>query len=348
MSKQAEYINALLRHSTFIQKLGNGQAKKFRDAIVLFTKRIEKQLFKEELTLLSKKRLARQLLQLKALISTLQETQTKSMNKYLKDLVRYERNFIGTLANDKIQFDKTFSLPSIQQIDEQILKQRLPFKIGKHKSTFQQFMNKFFTGFENETIQSIRDGILLGRPNQQIMKDIVRISGAKRRTATTLARTFTNYAANTVRTDFYRANSDIVKKVRWLSTLDSLTCPECGILDQQEFELDNHPDQPHHYNCRCTMQPVLEDDLNQAAGVKIQRAGVDEKGNIKFYDGRTSYQSFLAEQSDAFKREHLGKTRFELYKKTNVLPKEFVDSEFHLINLDRLRQLDDKFNLNNN
>lgn len=53
-----------------------------------------------------------------------------------------------------------------------------------------------------------------------------------------------------------------IKKFRFISTLDDLTCPVCGVLDGQVFSINqkkigvNCP--PMHDGCRCTTIPVID------------------------------------------------------------------------------------------
>ena len=48
-----------------------------------------------------------------------------------------------------------------------------------------------------------------------------------------------------------------VKRVMWISEHDDRTCGVCSDLDRNVFDIDNVPEK-QHYNCRCTLVPVIE------------------------------------------------------------------------------------------
>lgn len=343
MSKQAELTNAILRHTTFVQRLGGGQGKKLYDALDRIKNRVIAQLSGQELSSYSKSQLKNIELEIRTIMQTITAQQTNSMTKHMKQLAKYELQFSKKLVKDVLQYEKSFSVPTLATIETALLDSSLPVSIGKRKQKLNTFMKAYFKGYEKQVIQTVRDGTVIGRTNEEIVTDISRVMRNKQsqNASMVIARTLTNYTANTTRNRFYKANSDIVKKVKWLSTLDDATCPECGFLDQQIFDFDKLPQQPHHYQCRCTALPLLENDLNEASGIKVERATkVGDK--ITQVDGRTSFRGWFDSQSEAFKREHLGTTRYQLYKSGTPYNK-FIDDNYRLIDIDKLAGLDDKF-----
>lgn len=86
-----------------------------------------------------------------------------------------------------------------------------------------------------------------------------------------IARTELQRVANDAATLTYRANSDVVRAVRYLATLDSRVCPVCEPLHNEVFEMDEEgrhsgPPLPQHPNCRCFYAPVTR-SLSELAGV---------------------------------------------------------------------------------
>ena len=49
-----------------------------------------------------------------------------------------------------------------------------------------------------------------------------------------------------------------VKKIRWVASAGTRTCPICASLDGNVYEIDDHPAIPVHPMCRCMVVPVSE------------------------------------------------------------------------------------------
>lgn len=49
-----------------------------------------------------------------------------------------------------------------------------------------------------------------------------------------------------------------LKKVMWYARIDERTCPVCGDLHTQTFDIDQVPTIPQHPNCRCRLIPLQE------------------------------------------------------------------------------------------
>jgi len=47
-----------------------------------------------------------------------------------------------------------------------------------------------------------------------------------------------------------------IKHERWVASYGDRTCPDCEALNNQIFEVYNHPELPLHTNCRCMLVPV--------------------------------------------------------------------------------------------
>jgi len=118
--------------------------------------------------------------------------------------------------------------------------------------------------------RTITQGVLEGKSIPEVARDIGRVvedpetfrqagktvfKTAQQR-ATLIARTETLRAHNEGRKAFYREVG--VKKVKWLTSHDERTCPECGALDGKVFGIDDAPGPPRHPSCRCGLISVLE------------------------------------------------------------------------------------------
>lgn len=76
--------------------------------------------------------------------------------------------------------------------------------------------------------------------------------------------------ANDVSSTMSQENADIVGGEQYVATLDAATCPICGPLDGEVFEIGKGPRPPRHPNCRCIMTPVVKgwDELGLPPALK--------------------------------------------------------------------------------
>lgn len=114
----------------------------------------------------------------------------------------------------------------------------------------------------------VNAGVVSGATIDQMTREIMGtkannytdgVMSTNRSHARNMARTICCGIANQAKDEFYRENSDIIKQVEWLSTLDGKTCPICGGMDLHRWDLQQpHPVPPSHPSCRCVLLPVTE------------------------------------------------------------------------------------------
>ena len=71
-----------------------------------------------------------------------------------------------------------------------------------------------------------------------------------------LVRSEVTRIANLGAESYYKENG--ITKERWVASYGDRTCPDCEALNNQIFEIYNHPELPLHPNCRCILAPVSE------------------------------------------------------------------------------------------
>ena len=149
------------------------------------------------------------------------------------------------------------------------------------------------------------------------------------------------HVANTARVETMKANEDIVKGYRWVSTLDGRTSEVCRSLDGKQFDIGKGPIPPAHPNCRSTTVPVLKSwrelglDIDEMA--PGQRASQD--GPVS---STLTYYDWLKRQPASFVEEALGKTRAALFLKGGLSADEFarlqLNRNFEPLTLAELRK----------
>lgn len=183
----------------------------------------------------------------------------------------------------------------------------------------------------------IRAGYIEGKTTDQIVREIrgtranAYADGILNRPRSDLAavvRTAISHTASTARDQFTAANENIIKAVRWVSTLDSKTSAPCRIRDNLKYTATGHKPIGHkvpwlqgpgklHWNCRSTDAPVTKswrelgipmDEMTPA-----QRASMD--GQVP---ADTDYNEWLERQSAERQERVLGPTRYRLIREGRV------------------------------
>lgn len=209
----------------------------------------------------------------------------------------------------------------------------------------------------------IRDGIRMGMVEGQNTDQIVRrIMGTKsqgyadglidrsRRDVEAMVRTATSHTAQGVRDSYYKANSDIVAEVSWLSTLDGRTSAPCRLRDRLIYTNDDdHAPVGHkvpwlsgpgkiHWCCRSTSTPII------ASYEALKRAKGLPDGVRASMDGQvpqsTTYGDWIKAQSAQRQDEVLGPARGKLLRDGGLSPDAFYNDRGKYLTLDQLRERD--------
>lgn len=205
---------------------------------------------------------------------------------------------------------------------------------------------------------AIRTGYLEGKTTDQIIRSIrgTRAAGyadgfleRPRKDLASVVRTAVSHTATTARQEFNKANEEILKADKWVSTLDNKTSPMCRIRDQLQYAVTTHKPIGHkvpwlqgpgkiHWCCRSTSSPVTKSW--KELGIPLdemtpsQRASMD--GQVP---GDTNYSEWLNRQSDARKIEVLGPARYQLLKEGKEL-EDFYTPTGEWMTLDQMKERD--------
>lgn len=203
---------------------------------------------------------------------------------------------------------------------------------------------------------AVRQGYVEGKTASQIVREVRGTKAANyadgflqrpRRELMTVVQTAISHTAATAREQFRDANSEIIKAVRWVSTLDSRTSEPCRIRDQLRYEAQTHKPIGHkvpwlagpgrlHFNCRSTDAPVTKswrelgipiDEMTPA-----QRASMD--GQVP---AETTYSEWLKRQSAGRQDQILGPERGRLMREGGLQLPDFYDSRGNWLTMDELK-----------
>lgn len=210
-------------------------------------------------------------------------------------------------------------------------------------------------------LRQVREAVRAGYVEGQTTADIIRkIRGTKalryedgilarpRRELATVVQTALSHTAQTARSASYAANADLIKALRWVSTLDSRTSPMCRVRDGLLYSADaKHRPQGHkvpwgagpgrlHFNCRSVSVPVLKSwrELGIDADELPASARASMDGQVP---AELTYRQWLARQSAQRQDEILGPERGKLLRAGKVTVEQFTDDKGNWLTLDQLR-----------
>jgi len=132
-----------------------------------------------------------------------------------------------------------------------------------------EFVPKWFKGLgdglQDDIMRQVRTGLVEGRSIPDITRAIrgSRSTGyadglisKARHQVDALVRTTVNHTVTQARQATYKEAGNIVKKWRFVATLDNRTTVICASRDGQTFPLNSGPMPPLHINCRSVDMPV--------------------------------------------------------------------------------------------
>lgn len=202
----------------------------------------------------------------------------------------------------------------------------------------------------------VRQGLVAGETNQQIIQRIVGKEGSPgvmdtvKRNAASLVQTSVQTVANDGRRKTFKANDDVVKGVRQVSTLDSHTSLICMSYSGCEWDLNFKPigpkekrlpykgGCPRHFNCRSVEVPITK--TFKELGLDIPEASVStrasDEGQIA---ADTTFDAFLKRKSKAYLDEKLGPGRAELFSAGKITLRDLVNGDGNPVSLEALQEL---------
>lgn len=224
-----------------------------------------------------------------------------------------------------------------------------------------RLLREWAAALAESRLRQVREAVRAGYVEGQTTADIIRkIRGTKalryedgilarpRRELATVVQTALSHTAQTARSASYAANADLIKALRWVSTLDSRTSPMCRVRDGLVYTA-TAPHKPvgHkvpwgagpgrlHFNCRSVSVPVLK---------SWKELGIDAEelpaGTRASMDGTVpadlTYRQWLSRQSAERQDEILGPERGKLLRAGKVTVEQFTDDKGNWLSLDQLR-----------
>ena len=165
---------------------------------------------------------------------------------------------------------------------------------------------------ESRIVARVRAGMVAGEGAPQIVRSLQGtralqytdgVMAQSRRAVAMITRTTMTHTSSVARDLTFERNSDVVERVRWISTLDLRTSLTCASLDGKSWAADEpHPNPPAHPNCRSTLAPAI----GPVAGKRAALGGR--------VDAKTDFDEWLRGRSPADQDLVLGRTKASAWR----------------------------------
>lgn len=254
------------------------------------------------------------------------EFQTTLLNKQFKpfniSLIVPNINTLRALVNQDVRgqtIDKWFSNLAGNTSDE--ITRRL--KIGLTEGDSVQRMTRRIRGTK---ARDFRDGVIR----------------TSRHHSETIVRTAVTDITTKAREETYKTNDDVVKKVKWVSTLDFKTSDICQARDGQTFEVGEGPRPPAHMQCRSTTTPITKSW--KELGINLAEAPPGTRSSL---DGAVpadvNYPQWLRGQPKGIQEEALGVGRAAIFRRGKLPDKEIFKIRDKPLTLKEMTKLEKRF-----
>jgi SPP1 gp7 family putative phage head morphogenesis protein len=343
-------IDIATRHNVYLQRYAAHEVKQIAAFLEQMDDAVRKALGGKDITDYTRRRLETLVTSIgEDLTAITGELKTQTLAQAV-ELAQYETGFEIRSLNQVVDYD--FARPTAAQTRAAVLLNPLTIPDSRYGG---MILDAFITdamrpGVERVTA-AIRSGYYQGQTTNQILQ-VVRGTRAAQytdgiwpnvgRDAETVVRTSLQHAATQARESVWAANSDIIRGVEWVATLEVSTCNVCGGLDGQVYPMDKGPRPPIHPNCRCATVARLDDRykfLDEGA-TRFSR-GPD---GVERVDAKETYFSWLKKQPKDFVDTAIGPTRAKLLLDGGLSAQQFAELQlgrrFEPLNLAQMRELD--------
>src|SRR5215217_2102612 len=335
---------AMVEHQVNLSRYSNATVRK----IIALMNRIEPdliaQIVKNDPTEVSgsyaDKRLEKMLEAIRQILRDAYRAVGLELRAELIKLARYEAEFNRDLLTHVIPIKWDITSPTAEQLKAAV--DARPFQGA--------LLKEWVAGLEDGTRKRLRDAIRMGYVEGESIGQIVqRVRGTRaqgyrdgileisRRGAEAMVRTAVNHTATRAREDVYGANPDLIKGVRWVSTLDSRTSAVCRGRDGKVYPVGSGPRPPAHINCRSTTVPVTKSF--RELGIDLDEVPASTRASM---DGQVpeglTYSDWLRKKPAAFQDDILGKAKGKLFRNGDIDLDRFVDRAGREYTLDELRR----------
>ena len=332
-------IEITSRHQVHLERLKTGEARKYADFLKAMQRVVLGTLAADDITEFGRRRAEALITSIRADLAVIGLESVAGITESALDLAEYEADFE---ARSLAGLGVDFKVPAADQLRSAVLTSVLNVRGPDQGKLLQPFL-KDYTARQLDLVSgAIRQGYYQGQTTPQITRAVRDVLGTIGDGGQYLTRTALQHAAVQSREAVWYRNKDIVKRVRWSSTLDGKTSPQCRTLDGQEYPINEGPRPPIHINCRSSMVPVLDDafaELREGA-TRFSRTA----DGVEYVPASQNYYQWLKNQPAGFIDSAIGSTRGKLLRNGGLSAQRFAELQlgrnFEPLTLVQMRELD--------
>jgi SPP1 gp7 family putative phage head morphogenesis protein len=325
----SDQISETIRNAVLLESLKSSEVEKFEPFLRQIDRSLREQLGKSELTEFKRARLDAMLKQVDEALDSVLTRYTDQLQLDLMDVAVWQASAEAAVIGAVVP-SYTATIPALATLKTAAFRSPLGIKGADG--------GKLLTG-------AIRQGWFEGKTNSEIIRTLRGTKDMKyadgllaitSRNAEAVTRTAIQHVAGQARNQFAKQNSDILRGVQIIATLDGRTTAYCRAADGTEYALDEGPRPPFHIRCRTSFILLLKDA--PSLGALADRSSMN--GQVK---ADTSYYEWIKTQPAAFQDTVIGKARAKLFRDGGMTPEQFSDlqigNNFKPRTLDQLRQM---------
>lgn len=346
------------RHQVYLEGLKTREAKEFEKFLREIDRVVAQRLSTKDLTRFTRKRLENLIVSVRKDIASIMGDHAALTRKQWRELAKYESGF--EVRSLEEVFEHTWAVPSVAHLMTVVKTHPLSIPGFGDQTILEPFLKGVSRSAQTQVGNVIRQGFYQGLQTNQILQNVrgTRAAGFTdgilsriNHDARTIVRTSLQHVSNQSRQAVWEANSDVVKKVRIVATLDSRTSSICRSLDGEVYPLREGPRPPFHPNCRTTTSAVLDGRLSSLReGATRFSRGPD---GVSYVPATSNYYGWLKRQPAKFQDSVIGPTRGRLLRSGGLSSERFQELQlgrnFKPLTLEQMRKLEpvafDKANL---
>lgn len=328
MSVNEQLRDAQVLHQAYLERLKNGEARRVRNLVTEVFEDLPGDIIKSSRR---KSVLAYLRLTLGTYVDRIQAVAGKLLSA-MDEIAKYEAKWQASLLQKTlpVKFDLRTPAPTTLKAASSLKVQDKTVKTwfdGIAKTTTKRAYNEVRVAVvQGEAIPEIAD---------RIARQSTKLTAAQ---SEALARTSVQEIVTEARAQTYEENSDLMKGIIYIATLDLRTTVQCASLDGKVFPIDSGPRPPLHFNCRSTTAPVLKSWKSLGLPFKesaSQRATMD--GTVP---STTTYEQWLKRQTPQARINVLGEERARMFNSGKFTLSDFVNSDYQPLTLKELQRLE--------
>lgn len=331
------------RHQVLLERVKSGEANQFAAFLREMDRMLRERLGSANLTDFGRVRAEALVIDIERQLTAIYGRFWGELSGRLTDIAQYEAEFEARSLDEVSGGAFEAVLPAPEQVRAAVLAAPLSVRGPEGGKLLESFI-KDWTATEAKRVSgAIRQGFYEGATTSKILQAVrgTKANGYRdgilaisNRNAEAVVRTAVQHVASTARQATWSANSDIVKGVQWVSTLDSRTTQVCRSLDGRVFPVDSGPRPPIHVRCRSTT--VADLGFSRKNAIRASKDGA-VPANLSYYE-------WLKQQPAGFQDQAIGKTRGALLRKGGLSAERFAElnlgKNFQPLTLAQMRDLE--------